>query len=243
MGVWGDYNDHCRNLYFCEQHSLTITFPFILQRKEKEIDNWNWKIPTKKPGKLGPVCVWHGVRVWGTQSKLIQDGSNVRLHMQICRSPPKFLVIRFVVCVLMGFAMSVLHCVDRRFRQNIKASVVQSGIRGKFNLTLKTTSQIRSRKKRLWTKRRNRKRDFEETEPRFKVNLGRVFVSLPSTKNRSRRTNNSWLKWTFIYFASVFYHDLICLKRGVWNFFFYRRGKKVCKKVCKRLVWAFCGNF
>lgn len=47
-------------------------------------------------------------------SKLIQDGSNVRLHMQICRSPPKFLVIRFVVCVLMGFAMSVLHCVDRR---------------------------------------------------------------------------------------------------------------------------------
>ena len=27
-------------------------------------------------------------------------------------------------------------------RQNIKASVVQSGIRGKFDLTLKTTSQI-----------------------------------------------------------------------------------------------------
>lgn len=230
MGVWGDYNDHCRNLYFCEQHSLTITFPFILQRKEKEIDNWNWKIPTKKPGKLGPACVWHGVRVWGTQPKLIQDVSNVRLHMQICRSPPKFLVIRFEVCVLMGFAMSVLHCVDRRQPSKHQSFGCAKWDKREIWLNFENDESNSEREKTPMNQRRNRKQGFEETEPRFKVNPGRVFVSLPSTKNRSRRTNNSWLKWTFIYFANIFCHDLICLKRGVWNFFFYRRGKRVCKK-------------
>lgn len=124
-------------------------------------------------------------------------------------------------------------------RQNSKASVVQSGIRGKFDLTLKTTSQIRNGKKRLWTKRRNRKQGFEETEPRFKVNPGRVFVSLPSTKNRSRRTNNSWLKGTFIYFANVFCHDLICLKRGFETFF----STVAVKRYVKRYVNGLCGRF
>lgn len=172
MGVWGDYNDHCRNLYFCEQHSLTITFPFILQRKEKEIDNWNWKMQTKKPGKLGPVCVWHGVRVWGTKPKLIQDGSNVRLHMQICRSPPKFLVIRFVVCVLMGFAMSVLHCVDRRRPSKHQSFGCAKWDKREIWLNFENDESNSDGKKRLWTKEETGNRVLKKQNRDSKLTLG-----------------------------------------------------------------------
>ena len=63
-------------------------------------------------------------------------------------------------------------------RQHIKASVVQSGIRGKFDLTLKS-----EREKTLMHKNKKQETGFEETESRFKFNPG-VFAFLRSSKNR-----------------------------------------------------------